>query len=86
MGSRDGQRKALHREIGKRLRERRSQRGMSQEAVGALAGIRQGVVSAMERGENLSVINLLGVTRALDCSLDYAIAGRDECHVPAQCA
>ena len=76
MWDKASQRKALRKEIGKRLRERRHQLGLSQEAVGAKAGIRQGIVSAMERGENLSVDNLLGVMTPLDSSLDYLIAGR----------
>ena len=77
MFDRASQRKALRKEIGQRLRERRHELGLSQEAVGAGAGIRQGIVSAMERGENLSVDNLLGVSSPLDCSLDYLIAGRN---------
>ena len=73
----DSHRKALRAEIGQRLREKRHERGLSQERAGAGAGIRQGIVSAMERGENLSIDNLLGMSRALDCSLDYLIAGRE---------
>lgn len=71
----DSQRKALRLEIGHRLRERRHAQGLSQEAVGAQAGIRQGVVSAMERGGNISVDNLVVMSRALGCSIDYLVSG-----------
>ena len=73
--------------LGQRLRERRMQAGWSQVEVAQQAGIIQGDLSLLERGQKreLWASTLARLAEVLDCSLDY-LAGRtdDPCLRAAQ--
>src|SRR4051812_9018518 len=52
--------------FGKRLREVRTRKGISQERLAELAGLHRTYVSSVERGErNISLINIEGLAEAL---------------------
>jgi XRE family aerobic/anaerobic benzoate catabolism transcriptional regulator len=54
------------RELGRRLRDRRKLRGLSQEQLGELANLSMRYISQIEAGRgNLSILRLLELTRAL---------------------
>ena len=56
--------------FGRRLRELRLARGVSQEALAAKAGLHRTYVSSAERGErNVSLVNIERFARALDVDL-----------------
>ena len=53
--------------FGKRLREVRQDKGISQEKLGDLAGLDRTYVSGVERGKhNVSLINIAKLAKALD--------------------
>ena len=52
--------------FGKRLREIRGQKGVSQEALAADAGLHRTYVSSVERGErNITLVNIYRLAKAL---------------------
>jgi transcriptional regulator with XRE-family HTH domain len=52
--------------FGKRLREVRTRKGISQEKLAELAGLHRTYVSSVERGErNISLVNIESLARAL---------------------
>jgi transcriptional regulator with XRE-family HTH domain len=52
--------------FGKRLREVRARKGISQERLAELAGLHRTYVSSVERGErNISLVNINCLARAL---------------------
>jgi transcriptional regulator with XRE-family HTH domain len=52
--------------FGKRLREVRTSKGVSQEKLADLAGLHRTYVSSVERGErNISLVNIHGLAQAL---------------------
>lgn len=54
----------------KRMREVRIERGLSQEALAALAGLHRTYIGSVERGErNISIDNMSRIAKALDVSL-----------------
>jgi transcriptional regulator with XRE-family HTH domain len=56
--------------MGRRIRELRLSRGLSQEQLGNLAGIAVSQVGRIERGEiNTTLSTLVGIARALDASV-----------------
>ena len=65
--------------LGQRLRERRKQAGWSQVEVAQQAGIIQGDLSLLERGQKreLWASTLARLAEVLGCSLDY-LAGRTD--------
>jgi transcriptional regulator with XRE-family HTH domain len=69
--------------LGKRLRERREQAGLSQTAVAKQTGIIQGDLSLLERGKKraLWADTLVRLAETLGCSLDY-LAGRTDDPTP----
>jgi len=69
--------------LGTRLRERRTQAGLSQQAVAHRAGIIQRDLSLLERGLKgaLWAETLRRLADALGCSLDY-LAGRTDDPAP----
>ena len=68
--------------LGKRLRERRVQAGVSQAEIARQTGMIQPDLSLLERGKkHVWVETLLRLADALDCSLDY-LTGRTEDPTP----
>jgi transcriptional regulator with XRE-family HTH domain len=62
--------------LGKRLRETRSARGMSQEVLAQLAGLNRNYVNQVECGRrNVSIVNLVKIAEALAVDLEMLIAG-----------
>ena len=57
--------KAILREIGRRLRRRRLDRNMTQQALADIAGLSRTTVSDLERGAPAGVLTLIQVLRAL---------------------
>jgi ribosome-binding protein aMBF1 (putative translation factor) len=56
--------------FGKRLREIRTRKGISQEKLAELAGLHRTYVSSVERGErNISLINIENLANALGVSM-----------------
>jgi transcriptional regulator with XRE-family HTH domain len=56
--------------FGKRLREVRTKKGISQERLAEKAGLHRTYVSSVERGErNISLINIESLAAALDVSM-----------------
>lgn len=53
--------------FGERLREIRTKKGVSQEALAELAGLHRTYVSSIERGErNISIVNIAKLAEALE--------------------
>jgi transcriptional regulator with XRE-family HTH domain len=62
--------------VGKRLRELRTKRGMSQEVLAALAGLNRNYVNQVECGRrNISIINLVKLAEALAVDLATLLRG-----------
>jgi transcriptional regulator with XRE-family HTH domain len=62
--------------VGKRLREVRTKRGMSQEVLAALAGLNRNYVNQVECGRrNISIINLVKLAEALAVDLATLLRG-----------
>jgi len=58
--------KAILREIGRRLRRRRLDRNLTQQALADSAGLSRTTVSDLERGAPAGALTLIQVLRALD--------------------
>ena len=68
-------------EMGKRIRQRRVELGMTQERLAELSGLSTSFIGHIERMEKApSVDTMVRVCRSLDMSLDYAILRRKERH------
>jgi transcriptional regulator with XRE-family HTH domain len=64
--------------FGRRLRELRTERGLSQEGLAALAGLDRTYVSSVERGRrNISLSNVGRLAKALGISLQDLLKGVD---------
>lgn len=61
--------------IGARLRNVRMQRGLTQEELGRLTGLKPTHISSIERGKSMSLDSIVLLVCALDVSLDYIILG-----------
>jgi XRE family aerobic/anaerobic benzoate catabolism transcriptional regulator len=62
--------------LGKRLREARTKRGMSQEVLAELAGLNRNYVNQVECGRrNVSIVNLVKIAEAMDVELATLIRG-----------
>jgi len=56
--------------VGKRIREIRNQRGISQEELADLASLDRTYITSVERGKrNISIVNLEKLANALEVSL-----------------
>lgn len=56
--------------FGKRIKELRKQKGISQEELALLCGLDRSYIGGIERGErNVSLVNLLKISKALQISL-----------------
>jgi transcriptional regulator with XRE-family HTH domain len=57
-------------EFGKRLRSIRSEKGLSQEELGLMAGLDRTYISGIERGvRNVGLINIFRIATALEISV-----------------
>jgi transcriptional regulator with XRE-family HTH domain len=66
------------RTIGHAIRSRRRARGLSQEALAALAQLDRSYMSSVERGlRNISVLNLARIAAALEVSVWELLGSRD---------
>lgn len=64
------------RAFGKRVRERRQERGWSIEALADRAGLHWTYVGSVERGErNISLVNILRLAAALETDPSDLVAG-----------
>jgi len=65
--------------FGKRMRERRKQRGLTQMELARRTGIIQGDISLLERGKKhaLWAETLERIAATLGCSLDYLVGRTD---------
>ena len=62
--------------FGKRIRELRLQRGLSQEKLAELATLHRTYIGAIERGErNVSLKNIYKIAKALDVTLEDIFKG-----------
>jgi len=62
--------------LGKRLRELREKRGMSQEVLAALAGLNRNYVNQVEAGRrNISIVNLVKLAEALGIDVTSVVRG-----------
>ncbi|HVM41469.1 MAG TPA: helix-turn-helix transcriptional regulator [Acidimicrobiia bacterium] len=62
--------------FGDRVRQRRQELGLSQEALGQRAGLHPTYIGGIERGErNLSLHNILKVARALEIDAGELMRG-----------
>jgi len=69
----------LLRTIGLAIRAQRRARGLSQEALAALAGLDRSYMSSVERGlRNISVLNLARIAAALNTSVWELIGSRGD--------
>jgi transcriptional regulator with XRE-family HTH domain len=61
--------------FGRRLRQLRTDRGLSQEELAFRAGLHRTYISSAERGErNVSLVNLVRLARALDVHVRELVA------------
>ena len=58
--------KAIVREIGRRLKRRRLEKNLTQEAVARSAGLNRTTIGQIERGASFSILALVQILRALD--------------------
>jgi transcriptional regulator with XRE-family HTH domain len=62
--------------LGRRIRQRREQTGLSQEAMAERCGVHRTYYSAIERGErNVTVLTLLRISRGLGTDIGDLMAG-----------
>ncbi len=70
----------LSREFGYRVMRRRMALGMNQKTLAERTGVRQGLVSRLEKGENVSMKfeKLVLLAEVLSTSVDYLLARTDD--------
>ena len=72
----DGAKRSATVVFGQRVRARRVELGLSQEALAQLAGLHRTYVGSLERGErNVALINILRLGRALEIDAGTLITG-----------
>lgn len=67
------------RQFGQRVRARRTELGVSQEALAAKSGLHRTYISSVELGErNVSLRNIILLAQALDCDPGKLVEGLSE--------
>ena len=62
--------------LGRRIKELRKDRGVSQEKLGEMSGLHRTYIGMIERGEkNITVYNLLLISEALQTNLETIFNG-----------
>lgn len=61
-----------------RVKKRRVELGLSQERLGELVGVSQGLIGQIENGRNQGSKHIAALARALKCSVDWLDTGRGE--------
>ena len=75
-----------YRAMGRRVRECRTERGMTQEMLAEKAGISTSFIGHIERGEKqASVDTVVTLSQCLNISLDYLLMGRKCLCKPEDC-
>ena len=64
--------------IGKRVRTRRLELGLTQVQLARKAGMKQGTISDLERGRNDSTMELIGLSVALNCRPEWLRTGKGD--------
>lgn len=64
--------------IGKRVRARRLELGLTQVQLARKAGMKQGTISDLERGRNDSTMELIGLSGALNCRPEWLRTGKGD--------
>jgi len=65
--------------VGRRIRDLRKERGMSQELLGEKGGFHYSYIGQIERGEkNIALLNLAKIADALDVSISQLFTYADE--------
>lgn len=64
--------------IGNRVREARTESGMSQEALARRVGVSQGLIGQIETGINRGSKHLAAIARTLNVSVDWLEMGKGE--------
>ena len=59
--------------LGKRIREERLKKGLTQEQLAEKVDISLNFMSLIENGKNMSVQTLVNLANALDVSIDYLL-------------
>lgn len=71
----------LLREFGARVRERRTECGLSQEELAHRSGMHRTYVSSVERGErNIALVNIVAIAGALDIDAGTLVGGLGNLH------
>ena len=66
--------------FGRRLRELRQKKRMTQETLAVTSGLTEAYISNMENGFNVpSLTTILRLARALDCKVTRLVSPFDEC-------
>lgn len=74
---------AFLRDLGFRIRDRRTARGLTQAQLGEQCELHRTFIGSVERGErNVSVLNLRTIARALRVPLDELFADRPQAGQP----
>lgn len=63
--------------ISSRLKQRRLERGLTQQQLGFLAGVKQQTIQRIESGSSHNPRNIIEIAEALGCSAKWLLRGTD---------
>lgn len=64
--------------ISVRLKQRRIERGLTQNQLGMLAGVKQQTIQRIESGSSHRPRHIIEIAEALECSAKWLLHGSDE--------